>query len=448
MKSLPFVLGLGVLALSGCKINTDYFSEYRGKNLLGNYDFGATDTSGTAKWGLATSSNFMTWEKIGDTTNPASDQSRDTTALTPTSGPDGASPVYRLEVKNLSPNGDFEDATVTANGETYPFAVTKPYWSVTSYNGGSASTGTGTGFVWEYAQNPSLNGFSGTINGRSLGWQGGAGGDQLRIDLSNAATLGGTVAAAWAVGSSYRFRCDFINLSTTESELPLFLYDSTGSTQVAAGTLVENNGVWTAQAKDSAGSRDNTTVFSVSRYLNLLGGTAFPDPQYLAFGSNTAQHIYSAAIDNVRLVPDDYKNLWAEAKLASLSSGTLALLPGSKAGMYTFTVQVRDDPTIGTAATRSALNRFQPSGLAIRITAYTKGGLQTLYHFEARPTAGWTTWTTITFQNGFDFVNDDASIPSTDQAMTISLSPTDVTTSGSADVGSLLVSQPSLTFNP
>jgi hypothetical protein len=439
------VLGIGVLVLSGCKINTDYFSEYRGKNLLGNYDFASVDTAAAPKWGLATSGNFMTWEKIGDPTNPASDLTRDTSAATPTLGPDGASPVYRLEVKNLIPNGDFEDASVTADGETYPFAVAKPYWSLTSYNGGTASTGTGTGFFWKYAQNPTANGFSGTINGRSLGWQGGAGGDQLRIDLSQAATAGGTVSSAWAVGSSYRFRCDFINLSTTESELPLYLYDSTGTAQVTAGTLVENNGVWTAQAKDSAGSRDNATVFSVSRYLTLLG---VADPQYLAFGSNTAQHIYTVALDNVRMVPDDYENLWSEAKLPSLSSGTLPLLPGSKAGMYTFTVQVHDDPTIGTATTRSALNRFQPSGLAIRITAYTKGGLQTLYHFEARPSTGWTSWTTITFQNGFDFVNSDSSIPSTDQAMTISLSPTDVTTSGSADTGSLLVSQPTLTFNP
>jgi hypothetical protein len=360
--------------------------------------------------------------------------------------------VYRLEVKNLIPNGDFEDSTVTADGETYPFAVAKPYWSVASYDGGAASTG--TGFLWEYGQSLVINGNIGAINGRVLGWQAVSGGDQLRIDLKAAATAGGTIPTAWAVGSSYRFRCDFINVAGKDS-LPIFLYDSTGGVgqvpPVSAGTLVENNGIWTAQALDSQTppQPDTTSVFSVSRYLNLLGETTYPDPQYLAFGpSKGSGGVYSTVLDNVRLVPDDYENLWAEAKLKSLSSGTLALLPGSKAGMYTFTVQVRDDPTIGTAATRSALNRFQPSGLAIRITAYTKGGRQTLYHFEARPTTGWTAWTTITFQNGFDFVNDDSSIPPTEQAMTISLSPTDVTTSGSADVGSLLVSQPTLTFNP
>jgi hypothetical protein len=386
----------------------------------------------------ANPTDFMTWEKIGDPANPALDLTRDTSASTPTTGPDGTSPAYRLEVKNLIPNGDFEDAALTPPGST----SVPTYWKAVGYQNSAAQPPT-----IAFGPTPSPTGSTVGIDHIAMGWKAGANGDQLQVELETAATQNGTVPTAWTTGY-YRFRADFIEVATDKSSVPLFLYTA-GETQVTDVSLVENGGDWTVLTKTSSGTPDNTSVFSVSRKL-LVKGNSTSDPAVLAFGpSSNVGGVYSAVIDNVRMVPDDYRTLWAAASLPSLNSGTLTLLPGSKVGMYTFTVQVRDDPTASTASNpRSSLNRFEPNGLTIQLQAYTKSGLQTLNLFTPRPTGGWTTWTTVQFQLGFDFVDADSDLPSGTPALKILLAPADLSQVGTADAGSLLVSQPVLTFNP
>ncbi len=105
------MLSAATLLAASCTLDTDYFSEYRDTNLLGNYDFGAA-----GQWALAP-----------NTTGNPSDYMRWEDAATP--GPDGVSPGYRLEIKNLIPNGDFED--------TLANSATVAPWSMASPGGGS-----------------------------------------------------------------------------------------------------------------------------------------------------------------------------------------------------------------------------------------------------------------------------------------------------------------------
>jgi len=433
MRRLPplrgFGLGLGfaLLFLASCDLNTEYFAEYRGVNLLGNYDFSAEYSAGKPKWNLTTSTDFMTWERIGASTNPASDLARDLAAGTPTTGPDGKSPVYRLEIKNLIPNGDFEDASVTPEGShTLP-----SFWSPSYYNA-SIAPATTSPYAINYGASPSPTTKAGSINGRSLGWRAGQPGDQLRINLYAAATS--LSPTAWSA-TAYRFHMNFINVAG-KSDLAIFLYTAAGA-KGTNSTLADDAFDWTYRIPIVDKESDSTSIFHVSK--RFLTDTVGTEGRILVLGPNTVSGQYAAVADNFRLLPDT-ETLGAQAVFPSLSSGSNTLLPGSRSGMYTFSFQLRDDPTAGT------LNRFIPEVLSIKLTARVKSGTPTYQATITRPSEGWSTWTKQTFAMGFDFVNSDAAL-GTEPALSITISPT-YSATGAADVGSVLVSQPVLTFNP
>ncbi|RKX84217.1 MAG: hypothetical protein DRP57_06375, partial [Spirochaetes bacterium] len=103
------VLFLSALSLSTCK-QTDLFSEYRGTNLLDGIP-------------------FTTW--VPDQTGPYMNYEEESgTGCEPPSDHPGEE-VYRLEIKNLIPNGDFEATTAGAA----PLG-----W--TAYNGGGTGSDT------------------------------------------------------------------------------------------------------------------------------------------------------------------------------------------------------------------------------------------------------------------------------------------------------------------
>lgn len=421
MRSLVPFLILGTL-LTGCTLSTDYFGEYRGVNLLGNYDFDDLDGA-TPKWGLAitpTPGDFMTWERIGDPADPNGNLARDTAASTPTVGPDSASPVYRLEIKNLIPNGDFEDSTVTPDGTT----TVPTNWTVTD--------GTATPSYFQFGFTHSANSAypNRSINGISLGWWGAAPGDNLSLDLDAAVQ-----ATAWR-NIPYRFHVDFINISDLGT-LGILLDDPT-TTKVPENdtTTTEGGGTWdqSTLVGDPA-TANHTSVFSPTRWLLLAATT---DQRTLIFGSAGVLARYGAVLDNLRLLPDNLP-LVVAAEFPSISSGIKPLLPGSKTGMYTFTVAVRTDPTAGT------LNRFAARSFSVVVTAREKSGIRS-YPITFSNSEWSAAWTTLNFDLGLDMVNSDADLGG-QPALKITLSPT-VTNSGSVDVGSLLLSQPTLTFNP
>jgi len=403
MRQVVPALALLVLSAS-CTLNTDYFTEYRGVNLLGNYDFDALKSDGvTPKWSLATSTDFMVWAPVVDADRPTE-------------------AVYRLEIKNLIPNGDFEDAAVTPDAapSALPSGWTTTFWT------GAAPTSPA---VINFGASPSNTIHKGTVNGsRALGWDSGGTGNQLRVALRSQ-----VVATAW-LPIGYLFRVELINVGTGAA-VGMTLYGDTGNT-VPPDTMF-NAPDWTVNTVKSDNTTDNTSVYSVVRPF-LLEDSA--DDRYVAFGPNSATGTNAAVLDNVRLLPRS-ESLVVSASFDTLASGVKPLLPGSKVGMYIFTVDVKDDPAAG------SLNHFQPKVFTILVQTSEKNGVKTYSPQPeiSRPAGGWPTWTTITLSFGSDFVNRDSDLVG--PALKISLSPT-VSNTGDVDVGTILVSRPKLTFNP
>jgi len=388
-----FALVTLALAATSCTLNTDYFSEYRGKNLLSNYGF---DDGTNAKWALEepdgsmtssasiTSANFMNWVAAStDTTLAPADQL----------GPDGTSPSYRLEIKNLVPDGDFQ-----------------------AENSGQTSLGTNwtkTGGAVDFNTTFSVSGNSETMTDQALRWTAASQTDTLNLDLKAA-------VGTWPAYSTYRFRADYMNLQN----------DSVYFKFVVAGT--------TADWSPSGTATTYLTLWSLSKEFQVTSGDASSSR---SFQVSDGLHQPDILLDNVKLVPD-INTLWVKTSLPLLSSGSATLLPGSKAGMYVFTVQVKDDPTVGPI---NGLNRFNPSAVTVRLVANVKSGTGSSVTVFQRPVGGWPTWTTLTVNTGFDFVTENSASKA---ALTVEISPTDMQTAAGVDAGSVLVAQPSLTFNP
>ncbi len=412
-----------VLTLAGCKLNTDYFSDYRGKNLLSNWNFNATDTSANPKWALEpysayqtggatpvagyATSDYMNWAQAGDLSGVG-----DGTVSTLSVGPDGISPAYRLEIKNLFNDGDFENAAAG------PIAASDTWWSPNS--NATAVVGNST----------FTSAFSGTylpISSQSLFFSAAASSNTLAV------TLNSFSVPLWSRPGNYQFRFDYRYTGET----------GTFHAMIAPTTNAENNGVWDMTGLTSQSSnivafsrqftKDNTSTL---RTVTLGSSAGFED---------------EAVIDNVRVVQNDIPP-YVTMAFPSLSSGSAALLPGSKSGDYKLTFWVHDDPTADQTNALHATNRnrLEPPGITVQVTAAVKSGSGTYVSFIPRPASGWATWTQLTFSMGFDFVNADSAIPSGTSALKIEIGPTntvDETTSG-RDVGSTLIAQPSLTFNP
>lgn len=433
-----FVLLTLLVAVAGCNLNVNYFGDYTGKNILGNSGFGS------GKWSLVSdptlaaggytpaysSSDYMRWEAVGNVGN--TDHSYDINALTSTVGPDGSSPSYRVEIKNLIPDGDFEGETNTTSflaSETVPAA--NGFWLPTAAIS-IASSGT-------------LNSVPAYISGdhQAVAFNTGPSASTMTLAIDKAVTA--TTAGFWSRAGSYRFRFDFYNYSTGSS----FDLSLTGIGVNSA--TVSSGGVWNFSTLPAA------TAPSVVPASFLLINDGSAPAWTVNFGGALSDQII---LDNVRLL-----NISVDPSVAlsfsSLSSGSATLIPGTKSGAYVFSVYVRDDPTADqtqSAGTIHLVNRFYASGLTIVLKAAVKSGSGTYSTFIARPPGGWGSWTKITVNAGFDFVDSDSQLNG-QSALVVELSPTNAsnvnvqfngnsTVSADRDVGSLLVAQPVLTFNP
>jgi len=124
------------------------------------------------------------------------------------------------------------------------------------------------------------------------------------------------------------------------------------------------------------------------------------------------------------------------------------LLPGTQSGAYTFSINVRDDPTADSTNANHVVNRFEPSGITVKILGRAKNSAsQAMINLPvSRPAGGWTSWTTLTFSGGLDFVDTDDALGGA-KALVIEITPT-IDGQGIRDAGSLLVAHPVLTYNP
>jgi hypothetical protein len=413
-----------VLALAGCKLNTDYFKEYRGKNLLASWNFNSmtTGTSPVPKWNLVSDATlaaaeglgydptqYMNWKQIGSGSAP--DNTADTGAGTFTVGPDGTSPAYRLEILNLIPDGDFEADSGTS--------FNQGFWSATdSPNDVSFNNVPGPDLV--------NNSVPSTISHNTLRFETvGAANDSLTMNLAGAIPT----LSFPARNGLYRFHFDFYNASVGGTSLTVSASGAPGSVQ------------WNQTGLQPASSA--SPLYTLSEDFNPGASPA------VTIGSVPTL----AYIDNVRAV---YTAIDPSVSMVfpSLNSGGLTLLPGTKSGDYVFTVYVHDDPTADQTSLNHIGNRMEPSGITVRFKAAQQPLSTTLEPVFIPRDSSWAgaSWKKITVKTGFNFVEKDADIAANGyaNALEIYLSPTqlDVNTVNGRDAGSLVIAQPSLVFNP
>lgn len=381
------------LTLASCSLNTDYFSDYNNVNLLSNWDF-TSSTAGTPNWAL-TSDTITT----DSTYNPNPTDYMNWTDLGAGTGPTTNSHAYRLEIKNLIPNGDF----------SAPLSS----WSIS-----------GTGTATEVSSAVAQNNTSVTLGVPALNWKSSLSTDTLSLNLNSA--LGNSSISSqplWRSGQ-YNLQMTFIDLFTS-TPCQLNFVPTTGITTTwtypNSGLSNTNYPIQHLNALNSPGA-------SVSNLVSYSGAN---DALVFTTTNNTQNILFSG----LQLVRSDLP-LSVSTSLPSLTSGTLQLIPGT----YQFIVWVKDDSTAGTA------NRFAATGLTIKITAATQPGNNGT--FEAFfPDTGWSSWTQLTLPLGtVDFVDYDSQHTGS-PALTIALSPTNTyNDSPSLAAGSLWVASPTLQF--
>jgi hypothetical protein len=353
----------------------------------------------------------MTWSQALDLVSVG-----DGTVSSLSVGQDG-SPAYRLEIKNLFQDGDFESLT---NNST----LTDSWWSASSPT------------VTLVSSSPLTSVYGGTnspyspIENQSLLFSASGAGNELF------ATLDTTSVPRWGRPGGYRFRFDYRYTATSQT----FHASMSGGSIISA----ENSGLW-----DVTGlANQDPTQIAFSRFFTIdNSGT----PATVTLGS--ASYKDEAVIDNVRVVHNDIPP-YVTMSFPSIKSGSLQLLPGTKPGDYKLAFYVHDDPTAdqsGGSGIAHTPNRINPSGITVQVTAAVQSGSSGTYiSFFKRPSAGWPKWTPLTFSMGFNFVNSDADIPSGTPALRIEITPTntvDQSTDG-RDAGSVLIAQPTFTYNP
>lgn len=393
-----FVLALVAVGLAGCSLNTNYFSDYTGANLLSSYEFNAsgwaTETYGTD--GASATDPYMNW----------SDAS--------TTGPGGGE-AYKLEILNLIPDGNFFTSYTNTT-------INSSYWSssaatVTIYNGSTTFAASSSSSTTTYAS---------FIGSSTSGY--------LKLDL--AASIEAITGLSAPASHQYQLQANFIDPNGS----PFYVYnnntlDSTSATAtlatltsstVASGTLYEFA----------------STSLGTTSVLNLTYSSSF-GASNLVFGYSDSYHNPNATeqfyLSNVRLVPDT-DTLYTKLSLPSLYSTSRQLIPGT----YQFSLYVKDDPNAGTSS-----NHFYAKGLTVRFTIGAKSSLTKQVVVTATRTSSWSSWTKLTFSLGtLDFVDSNSALTSgstTYPALVIEISPT-IMNSGTKDSGAVYISDPTLTF--
>ncbi|MFW5955435.1 MAG: hypothetical protein ACOCSK_01700 [Rhodothermales bacterium] len=368
------------LFILSCKQPYD-LSEYKGTNLIAGQGLAG------GEWEPDREAPYTTFEQVTDT---------DPGWPGPPPG-SGEEAVYRLELRNLFPDGDFEDATVDERPD---------HWDRSS-----------VGTTAEVIDNTD------SIDGRSLSLVFDSG-EAVFADLE--ASLGDN-GDAFVEDASYRF---------------LFEFTSAGS-EIGAEL---NNGVdasktgysWTMSRPPGA---DDTTVL---RFPTDPGfgpnNTIQPDTSYnsFSFGGNSTDASVSfsdVVVDNFRIVRDDIP-LFVRLGVPKSASGRPDIVGG---GTYTFRIYVRDDPTAHDPSAGGD-NRFRAEALSVALNP--EPGEPTAGAFKSQSrTSDWSDWTEL------EFTLDGSQLPDEDPALEIQLLPSldgEGIDEYARDAGSLLIASPRL----
>ena len=391
-KTKLYLLGIAVLffsalSLSTCK-QTDLFSEYRGTNLLDGISF--------TTWVPDQTGPYMNYEQVSGT------------GYEPPSDLPGEE-VYRLEIKNLIPNGDFEATTAGAA----PLG-----W--TAYNGG----GTVTLDV--------IDSGSGQIYGKTM-----------HFAMDNAASRVYLNLRDVSYGSADGFKADasyLIHFDYKTKNSIIFEYNT--------GTVDQ----YTTRWKGGGGINGSLSNPSITNTINFPASEiegAFPDitanmdNQYYSFGSLEQGQVQEGYVDNFRLIRTDlsYKLRlhlnYADDTVEPLISG-----------YYRFSIYVKEDPSVGTIYNRFASDRvcigITGGGVSSDGTGFDESSFSNYtQYYNGQDGQDWSAWTKISVDLALQIPN------SSSRAMELSICPTDDSKGSlNMDVGSILISSPSLEMFP
>ncbi|HUX11478.1 MAG TPA: hypothetical protein VMW87_00545, partial [Spirochaetia bacterium] len=373
--------------LAGCSLN-DNFSAYRSVNLISSQNFSVSgswtldDTTGTYM-GLSA----VPAASAGSLTGlPTADQNS----------------IYRLEIKNLMPDGDFSPDSA---------GTTPANWSAQGTNSSSATVSvTNAG-----------------INGNSLAISIGNSTDcRVSYALSAATAL---VAGPIVTNATYRLQYDFE--VTGSSTLPSS-YDNGTTASIFWPTRTSGSGV-------------QYFPLTTSSTPEISGISA---PSYLSFGNlpGAAGETPSILLDNIRIVRTDIP---LELRLNVPYHDSTGARPDLISGDYQFTIYVKMDPTNTLTGTSPQANRFPATAVSIGVnhaengTISNNGAPSVHYSTGTDAVNNWNTWTPITCDAGVIQISPPAH-PS-DSVLQLYVSPTDlVNVLNGPTAGSILVAGPQL----
>lgn len=301
--------------LSSCEDATNLFAEYEGRDLIADYQFGATIGSEQV-WqpDHEGSNDYMTWEALSGT---ELDDARDVRGL-----PDGDINIYRLEVKNQFINGDFEATTplpITAVSDIAGMGI----WN-------STRTTVSNDMLWVD-----------TVDDNNY-LEFNQGGDTLYIDLTEALNSYNEV-------EEYSYYIEFI-ISGDEVS-----FDD------------GNPGIRFAFDNEPP-SGENKIVHRLSGNKWFFpGGNGIenrweksPQRNRLYFGRPNVP--FATTIDNIRFVG---RNINYAVRFLLPNSENERISLNYSGGKYTFSVYVKGDPTVGTSP--GGDNRFAAKSIAMEI---------------------------------------------------------------------------------
>ncbi|GEM_PF-4132480 len=407
---IPVIL-LSVPGLTSCNLDTSYFADYENLNLISAYDLNLTGT-----WSLLSNAgplifndNYMQFQQVGVGAGPSGSES------------------FRLEIKNLFPNGDFQaglggvwvdnNLIGTPDVNTYSeIEVADAFPGADSFSSTRLISGNTLKII---TQDLSM------VNS-----------DRVSVNLS---TFTLPVTAAAIPTGTYELRVDY----RTYGNLIMHYYrENTGifyDQQTINKGFLSSGGPKNDLTLDDLGSLPGSNLFV---QFNLISGSN----HFLVWGFNPATSPPSAPpnnnqvtmVDNIRLVrtDDGLGELMLEMTLPDLQSSSLTLLPG----IYEFSVWVRDEALAD--VTPLTPNRFPSSKITLTFTA-NQGFAD--YVKTQTFTGPWAGWTQLTLRCENVQFSSEGLTP-TQPALRLRISPTDMTTGNGIDAGSLLISRPELFF--
>jgi hypothetical protein len=354
-----FLIAPLLFALS-CNQDPAILTEYEGVNLIANKGFDSPD------WAPDQGSVYMTYEEV--------------TGITLPSGVTGSA-VYRLEIKNLVDDGEFEVSPIGTALGTLPV----PIWS---------TTGTATAEVSGVA----------VESGQSLLFDIPASSDTIEFDLS-------TLTDGYPINSNYILRFSFVATDKKKAYWFYFPDYSISTPEINLRTAEVSNETITQDFPEDFG-------ITTSEFTSVGGSDRF----YIT------GVVQSGYIDNFRAARTDVPLrvridlAWADGN----NPEKLSLV----SGWYKFSIWVRSDPDAVFTQNRLASDHVT-IGIENAVSVFPDTGSPLSMN-------GWASISTIIF------VQIDTPDDPSERVLELSVSPTDIKYANSRDVGSILITAPSL----